>query len=240
MWRHLSTSCLCFFTRFYDEIGTPLLSDVRIEYTQDSVRYVTQRLFANYFNGSEIVVAGKLANRSAESLHVQVTASSSDKSIVLETDVPLRRREAETGKGVEAARAALGGGAGPPGSGSALGAVLGSLLEDFVERVWGFLSVKEGLRSQLRSRGSERAGLVQHATNLSLAYNFLSPVTKLVVESPNATVALPPTTPPPPNDNNEVPEDQEDSEGADDRPPSAVTGEQRSEQDQGSGDQSLM
>ncbi|KAG9345736.1 hypothetical protein JZ751_008880 [Albula glossodonta] len=153
---------------FYDEIGTPLLSDIRVGYTEDSVQYVTQNLFTNYFNGSEIVIAGKLTNRSAESLHVQVTASNSDKSIVLETDVALRERERETQRQVEAANA-------------------GSVGDEYTERVWGFLSVKDGLKSRLRSQGSrEREEITQQVTNLSLAYSFLTPLTNLVLETPDA------------------------------------------------------
>uniref|UniRef100_A0A3P8TK71 Inter-alpha-trypsin inhibitor heavy chain 5 n=1 Tax=Amphiprion percula TaxID=161767 RepID=A0A3P8TK71_AMPPE len=158
---------------FYDEIGTPLLSDIRINYTEDSVQYVTQHLFTNYFNGSEIVIAGKLTNQSAESLHVQVTASNNDKSIVLETNVPLRHRQLETEKTVGSEVA------------QGLGAAMGSIAEDFVERVWGFLSVKEGLRSRLRSQTSkEREDHIQQATNLSLTYHFLTPLTNMVVEKP--------------------------------------------------------
>uniref|UniRef100_A0A8C8F347 Inter-alpha-trypsin inhibitor heavy chain 5 n=1 Tax=Oncorhynchus tshawytscha TaxID=74940 RepID=A0A8C8F347_ONCTS len=150
---------------FYDEIGTPLLSDIRVNYTEDSVQYVTQHLFTNYFNGSEIVIAGKLTNQSADSMHVQVTASNSDKSIVLETDVALRQREVETERHVK--EAAAGVGSGDTG------------------RVWGFLSVKEGLRSRLKSQTSrEREGHTQQATNLSLTYHFLTPLTSLVVEKP--------------------------------------------------------
>ncbi|KAG5267779.1 hypothetical protein AALO_G00225640 [Alosa alosa] len=88
---------------FYDEIGTPLLSDIHVEYSEDQVEYVTQHLFTNYFNGSEIVIAGKLTNRSADTLHVQVTASNSDRSIVMEKDVPLRQRELETERRMKAA-----------------------------------------------------------------------------------------------------------------------------------------
>ncbi|XP_045071505.1 inter-alpha-trypsin inhibitor heavy chain H5-like isoform X2 [Coregonus clupeaformis] len=163
---------------FYDEIGTPLLSDIRVNYTEDSVQYVTQHLFTNYFNGSEIVIAGKLTNQSADSLHVQVTASNSDKSIILETDVALRQREVETERHVK--EAAAGVGSGVTGAGTT-----GSVLDDFVERVWGFLSVKEGLRSRLKSQTSrEREGHTQQATDLSLAYHFLTPLTSLVVEKP--------------------------------------------------------
>lgn len=171
---------------FYHEIGTPLLSDIRINYTEDSVQYVTQHLFTNYFNGSEIVIAGKLINQSTESLHVQVTASNSDRSIVLETDVPLQLRQIETEKCVKTATAAMAAGVKTAGSGAAHGlqAALGSLA-DFAERVWGFLSVKEGLRSRLRSQTSkEREDHAHQATNLSLTYHFLTPLTDLVVEKP--------------------------------------------------------
>ncbi|XP_071358205.1 inter-alpha-trypsin inhibitor heavy chain H5 [Trachinotus anak] len=188
---------------FYDEIGTPLLSDIRINYTEDSVQYVTQHMFTNYFNGSEIVIAGKLTNESAESLHVQVTASNNDKSIILETDVPLRHRQIETEKHVKAATAAMAASAKAPGSGGAqgLGVALDSVAEDFVERVWGFLSVKEGLRSRLRSQTSkEREDHTHQATNLSLTYHFLTPLTNLVVEKPevmaDGTMAPAPTITP--------------------------------------------
>lgn len=216
--------------RFYDEIGTPLLSDIRINYTEDSVRYVTQHLFTNYFNGSEMVIAGKLANQSVESLHVQVTASNNDRSIVLETDVPLKHREMETEKHVKAATAAMANTSKTPGSTAtkasqaSQGVGLGLIAQDFVERVWGFLSVKEGLRSRLRSQTSkEREDHIQQATNLSMTYHFLTPLTNLVVEKPevlaNGTMAPAPTIPPAANKDkpsssfspaNELPGDRED------------------------------
>lgn len=212
-----------FLSRFYDEIGTPLLSDIRINYTEDSVQYVTQHLFTNYFNGSEIVIAGKLTNQSAESLHVQVTASNNDKSIILETDVPLHHRQMETEKHVKAATAAMATGARAPGSGvsQGLGVALGSIAEDFVERVWGFLSVKEGLRSRLRSQTSkEREDHIQQVTNLSLTYHFLTPLTNIVVEKPevlpDGSMAPAPTVTPAPGEAvstaNELPSDTEDGE----------------------------
>lgn len=155
-----------------------------------------------------------MTNQSAESLHVQVTASNSDKSIILETDVPLQRREVETERHVKAARAAM-----------AAGAVLGSILEDFVERLWGFLSVKEGLRSRLRSQTSrEREDHIQQATNLSLAYNFLTPLTNMVVEEPSDPADG--TTAPPTNDailtGNEVLSEPVDPAGPGGRPPTTV------------------
>ncbi|XP_072566330.1 inter-alpha-trypsin inhibitor heavy chain H5 [Paramormyrops kingsleyae] len=154
------------FKGFYDEIGTPLLSDIRVAYSKDAVEYVTQHLFPNYFNGSEIVIAGKLTNQSAESLHVQVQANSGDKSVVLESDVPIQESEKEMERRLAAADAGL-----PVGG--------------YTERLWGFLSVKDALRSRLRSQSSrERDELGRQAANLSLAYNFLTPLTSMAVETP--------------------------------------------------------
>ncbi|KAF4079583.1 hypothetical protein AMELA_G00179670 [Ameiurus melas] len=155
---------------FYAEIGTPLLSDIRVAYSDDTVEYVTQNLFANYFNGSEIVVAGKLTNRSSDSLHVQVMASNSDRSLVMERDISLSERERETKRRVEEAEA------GPNADG-------------YVERLWGFLSVKDGLNGRLRSRtSSERENFTQRATELALSYNFLTPLTEMKVETPQVLV----------------------------------------------------
>lgn len=153
-------------SRFYTEIGTPLLSDIRVEYSNDAVEYVTQNLFPNYFNGSEIVVAGKLTNRSSDSLHVQVTASNSDRSLVMEKDISLSEREHETKRRVEEAEA------GPNADG-------------YVERLWGFLSVKDGLNERVRSHtSSERENFTQRVTELALSYNFLTPLTQMEVETP--------------------------------------------------------
>lgn len=212
-----------FLSRFYNEIGTPLLSDIRINYTENSVQYVTQNLFTNYFNGSEIVVAGKLTNESAESLHVQVTASNNDKSIILETDVPLRNRQIDTEKHVKLATSAMATGVRALGTDATqkLGVALGSVAEDFVERVWGFLSIKEGLRSRLRSQTSkDREGHTQQATNLSMTYHFLTPLTNMAVEKPevltDGTMAPAPTITPGAGEAtspaNELPGDTDDRE----------------------------
>eukprot|EP00061_Rhincodon_typus_P017391 g46069.t1 len=74
---------------FFDEIGTPLLSDIRVDYSEDSVEYVTQNFFPNYFNGSELIIAGKLTDNTSDNLHVQVAASTSDKHLMLEADVKI-------------------------------------------------------------------------------------------------------------------------------------------------------
>uniref|UniRef100_U6CWY0 Inter-alpha-trypsin inhibitor heavy chain family, member 5 n=1 Tax=Neovison vison TaxID=452646 RepID=U6CWY0_NEOVI len=100
---------------FYDEIRTPLLSDIRVDYPPAMVEQATRTLFPNYFNGSEIVIAGKLADSKAGQLHVEVTASNSKKFVILKTDVPV---EPQTAVGPEAVMQSLRGA--PPQPGPAL------------------------------------------------------------------------------------------------------------------------
>lgn len=147
---------------FFDEIGTPLLSDIRVDYSEDAVEYVTRRSFPNYFNGSELVVAGKLAkgadnnSSSSSNLHVAVTASGSDKQLTLEADVAI--------------------------SGSPSKAQNKRGHPDLIQRAWSFLTIKELLRSRIQSdSNSDKDTLSGKARNLSLEYNFLTPLTSIRV-----------------------------------------------------------
>ncbi|KAK1803577.1 hypothetical protein P4O66_020990 [Electrophorus voltai] len=45
---------------FYDEVASPLLSDIQLSYLEDQAYDVTRVLFPNYFQGSELVVTGKI------------------------------------------------------------------------------------------------------------------------------------------------------------------------------------
>ena len=124
---------------------------------------VTRTLFPNYFNGSEIVIAGKLAHRTVERLHVEVTASNSKKFVVLKADVPVEPPEA--GNDVAGSARPEGGGAGDP---------------NHVQRLWSYLSTKELLSAWLHSsdeRDKER--LRQKAQALAVASRFLTPVTSM-------------------------------------------------------------
>ncbi|XP_052432422.1 inter-alpha-trypsin inhibitor heavy chain H5 [Carassius gibelio] len=193
---------------FYDEIGTPLLSDIRVEYSEDAVEYITQNLFTNYFNGSELIVAGKLTNHSPDSLHVQVTASNSERSIVLEKDVSIHEREQETERRLAEAE-------------------VGANVNGYVERLWGYLSVKDGLKGRLRSQMSaEWENYTQHATNLSLTYNFLTPLTQMIVEKPQVLA------------NGSLAQTQKEAE-ATEAPPPAESSNQLSKDDNSQTPQSL-
>ncbi|CAH2275547.1 inter-alpha-trypsin inhibitor heavy chain H5 [Pelobates cultripes] len=158
---------------FYDEIGTPLLSDIRISYPPDSVQYVTQNMFFNYFNGSEIIVAGKLVNQSSDTLHVEIKASNNNKYVVLEADVKIDGTGQNEITGSE---------------------VLGENPEyrNHVERLWGYLTFKELLTSWHKTDSiRKKEEIMNKARKLALVYNFVTPFTLLEVKDLEFQADLP-------------------------------------------------
>lgn len=118
------------------------------------MEHATRTVFPNYFNGSEIVTAGKLADSQAGRLHVEVTASNGQRFVLLKTDVPLEPQQAGRGGGAEG--------------------------RNHVERLWSYLTLKE-LLSSWRHSGDEREKqrLGQSARTLAVARGFLTPLTAL-------------------------------------------------------------
>ncbi|XP_043944296.1 inter-alpha-trypsin inhibitor heavy chain H5 isoform X2 [Protopterus annectens] len=150
---------------FYDQIGTPVLSDIEIGYSKRRAAYTTQNVYANYFNGSEIVIAGKLLNTSSSDLHVQVSARTSDKTVLLETDVPVSKNGDILHKEITSAEEGI------------------QENGNYIERLWGYLTIKELLKTRMKSNSvKKREALTDQAKNLSVAYHFLTPVTTLKLE----------------------------------------------------------
>ncbi|XP_007167494.2 inter-alpha-trypsin inhibitor heavy chain H5 [Balaenoptera acutorostrata] len=152
---------------FYDEIRTPLLSDIRVDYPPGLVEHATRTLFPNYFNGSEIIIAGKLVDREMDRLHVEVTASNSKKFVVLKKDVPLEPRR--MGNDVPGIPRPKGGGQEDP---------------NHLERLWSYLTLKELLSSWLQSvEEPEREQLRQEVQALAVNHRFLTPFTSMTLKS---------------------------------------------------------
>uniref|UniRef100_A0A6Q2ZKX0 Inter-alpha-trypsin inhibitor heavy chain H3 n=1 Tax=Esox lucius TaxID=8010 RepID=A0A6Q2ZKX0_ESOLU len=59
---------------FYKEVSTPLLSEVDLRYPDDLVNSLTTSHYKQLFNGSEIVVAGRLSDNSLDNFPVEVFA----------------------------------------------------------------------------------------------------------------------------------------------------------------------
>uniref|UniRef100_A0A667Z108 Inter-alpha-trypsin inhibitor heavy chain H3 n=1 Tax=Myripristis murdjan TaxID=586833 RepID=A0A667Z108_9TELE len=63
---------------FYEEVSSPLLSEVDLRYPDNAVEFVTTNHFRQLFNGSEIVVAGRLSDNDINNFLVEVFANGSD------------------------------------------------------------------------------------------------------------------------------------------------------------------
>lgn len=151
---------------FYDEVASPLLSDVQLSYLDDQAFDITRSLFPNYFQGSELVVAGKV-KPGVKDLKISLSATDSRQRVQLENRVLSSQTE---------------------GNGSIDSLDCSANLEgipNFVHRLWAYFTIKELLQAKLNTTDpATQRLLVDKATNLSLRYNFVTPVTSLVVVQP--------------------------------------------------------
>ncbi|XP_049611244.1 inter-alpha-trypsin inhibitor heavy chain H6 isoform X1 [Syngnathus scovelli] len=158
---------------FYDEVASPLLSDVQLHYLDQQAFDITRSIFPNYFRGSELVVAGRL-QAGLKDFRVSLLASDSKQRMKLENDVLIN----STWRSSDCSKA-------PEG------------MSSFVRRLWAYFTIKELLLAKLNTTDAVMQKLLaDKATNLSLEYNFVTPVTSLVVVKPDVDKAAPTTAKP--------------------------------------------
>ncbi|KAL1250048.1 hypothetical protein QQF64_021053, partial [Cirrhinus molitorella] len=152
---------------FYDEVASPLLSDIQLSYLDDQVYDITRSLFPNYFQGSELVVTGRL-KPGVQDLKVTLTANDSKQKVKVENDLPLAKAVVNVTEPSLGCAQMLDG------------------IPSFVSRLWAYFTIKELLLAKMNTSDvfTQRL-LVDKATNLSLKYNFVTPVTSLVVVKPD-------------------------------------------------------
>ncbi|KAJ7316751.1 hypothetical protein JRQ81_002913, partial [Phrynocephalus forsythii] len=59
---------------FYDEVANPLLTEIELEYSENAIADLTQSSFKHYYDGSEIVVAGRITDNDLNSIIAEVKA----------------------------------------------------------------------------------------------------------------------------------------------------------------------
>nr|XP_055039532.1 inter-alpha-trypsin inhibitor heavy chain H4-like isoform X2 [Misgurnus anguillicaudatus] len=119
------------------------------------VSNLTQTNFALYFNGSEIVVSGQITDNNVESISTEVIAISKGSKVTYQNTV--------TTKDV---------------------IDVPSEHEDFVERLWAYLTVKQLLDKHVLLEGPEKEAVKNEALKLSLKYQFVTSLTSMVVTKP--------------------------------------------------------
>uniref|UniRef100_A0A4W4HP79 Inter-alpha-trypsin inhibitor heavy chain family member 6 n=1 Tax=Electrophorus electricus TaxID=8005 RepID=A0A4W4HP79_ELEEL len=152
---------------FYDEVASPLLSDIQLSYLEDQAYDVTRVLFPNYFQGSELVVTGKIKS-GVQEMQVSLTANDSKQKLKVESKARLAKSKGNETATFLDCKGSLGG------------------IYSFVQRLWAYFTIKELLLAKINSTDSlAQQLLAEKATNLSLKYNFVTPVTSLVVVKPD-------------------------------------------------------
>ncbi|XP_059185252.1 inter-alpha-trypsin inhibitor heavy chain H3-like isoform X2 [Centropristis striata] len=136
---------------FYEEVATPLLIDVTMIYNGGT--NLTQTNFSQFYNGSEIVVAGQITDNDIETFTPQVVAISRSRKVTF----------SETNTTVEST---------------------GTVSDSHIQRVWAYLTVKQLLEKELLLSGAEKEKVKKEILELSLKYNFVTPLTSMVVTKP--------------------------------------------------------
>ncbi|XP_052424342.1 inter-alpha-trypsin inhibitor heavy chain H3 isoform X2 [Carassius gibelio] len=116
---------------------------------------LTKTSFSLYFNGSEIVVSGQITDNSVESFTTEVIAVSKGNNVMYQ-DTIMTKDPSDV----------------PPEN------------EDFMQRLWAYLTVKQLLERQVLLKGQEKEEEKKEAIKLSLKYQFVTPLTSMVVTKP--------------------------------------------------------
>ncbi|XP_061430536.1 inter-alpha-trypsin inhibitor heavy chain H4-like isoform X1 [Lethenteron reissneri] len=157
---------------FYDEVGTPLLSNVVVRYTGNEVAALTRSTFPNYFSGSEIVVAGRVRGDTGSLVAtVEGLSESGPTSLAVECVVPPWPRPFPPRPFPPRPLPPT---AGPPEPPS------------HTERLWAFLTIKQLLKEKVSATDDATKGRLDNETlALSLRYGFVTPLTSMVVTVPD-------------------------------------------------------
>ncbi|XP_026976890.1 inter-alpha-trypsin inhibitor heavy chain H1 [Sagmatias obliquidens] len=141
---------------FYEQVANPLLRDVELLYPRDAVSALTQHHHKQYYEGSEIIVAGRIADHKRSSFKADVQAYGEGqefKTTCLVDEEEMKKLLRERGH----------------------------MLENHVERLWAYLTIQELLAKRMKLEGAEKANVSAKALKMSLAYQFVTPLTSMTI-----------------------------------------------------------
>ncbi|XP_041047539.1 inter-alpha-trypsin inhibitor heavy chain H3-like [Carcharodon carcharias] len=147
---------------FYDEVANPLLLNIELQYPENAISELTQSNFKQYYDGSEIVVAGKISDDNLESLIAEVLAHTANENLILKAEVKVSEVENVTQQQQY-------------------------IFGDFTERLWAYLTIQQLLEKRVSAAANEKKNLTDRILELSLKYSFVTPLTSMVVTKPEET-----------------------------------------------------
>uniref|UniRef100_UPI003D9C8C10 inter-alpha-trypsin inhibitor heavy chain H3a n=1 Tax=Danio rerio TaxID=7955 RepID=UPI003D9C8C10 len=145
---------------FYEEVSSPLLSEVNFHYPDNTVNSLTRSHFKQLFNGSEIMVAGRLDDlNDINNFDIEVSAQGFDNNFEIKGQANAQKWDTIF-----------------PDDEYIFG--------DFTERLWAYLTIQELLEKKDQGTPEEKGNATADALSLSLKYNFVTPLTSMVVTKP--------------------------------------------------------
>uniref|UniRef100_A0A4W5NR70 Inter-alpha-trypsin inhibitor heavy chain H3 n=1 Tax=Hucho hucho TaxID=62062 RepID=A0A4W5NR70_9TELE len=144
---------------FYEEVASPLLSEVDLRYPDNLVNSLTTSHYKQLFNGSEIVVAGRLTDNNLDNFLVEVFAQGFEDDFIVkgqasaqEWDILYPEQE--------------------------------YIFGDYTERLWAYLTIQQLLSKRETGTAEEKGNATALALEMSLQYSFVTSLTSMVVTKP--------------------------------------------------------
>ncbi|XP_038004665.1 inter-alpha-trypsin inhibitor heavy chain H4 isoform X1 [Motacilla alba alba] len=143
---------------FYQEVATPILMQIEMQYPENSIEGLTKNNFKLFFEGSEIIVSGKISNE-LDLLPVEIKAQSHTSNLTLKEEANVKEKEQvfQNQK---------------------------YIFGNFIERLWAYLNIQQLLEKVISAQEEDQKALEAQALDLSLRYSFVTPLTSMVVTKP--------------------------------------------------------
>uniref|UniRef100_A0AAR2JLM1 Inter-alpha-trypsin inhibitor heavy chain H3 n=1 Tax=Pygocentrus nattereri TaxID=42514 RepID=A0AAR2JLM1_PYGNA len=141
---------------FYEEVASPLLLEVNLHYPDSLVNSLTNSHFRQLFDGNEIVVAGQLNDLAVDNLLIEVSAQG--EQFLVQDQVSVEEWDVMFPEQEY-------------------------IFGDFTERLWAYLTIQQ-LLDKRSCKPEESENITAEALDLSLRYNFVTPLTSMVVTKP--------------------------------------------------------
>ncbi|KAK1901637.1 Inter-alpha-trypsin inhibitor heavy chain H3 [Dissostichus eleginoides] len=145
---------------FYEEVASPLLLEVDLRYPENAVDSLTTNHYSQLFNGSEIVVAGRLTDNDLDNFMVEVFAQGFDEDFKVQGQASAEDWDV-------------------------LYPDEEYIFGDFTERLWAYLTIQQLLETSKTGTPEEKSNATAKALDMSLQYSFVTPLTSMVVTKPD-------------------------------------------------------
>ncbi|NWV58554.1 ITIH4 inhibitor, partial [Malurus elegans] len=144
---------------FYQEVATPILMQIEMQYPENAIEGLTKNNFKLFFEGSEIIVSGKISSE-LDLLPVEIKAQSHMSDLTLKEEANIKEKE----QVFQNQRYIFG---------------------NFIERLWAYLTIQQLLEKAISAQEEDQKALEAQALDLSLRYSFVTPLTSMVVTKPS-------------------------------------------------------